>query len=79
MPIFLCGYLQDDFFGRVIAAPVDQPVGRVADQLTAWGWSPERRRSCTIRNEAGEILDPQASVAEAGLGMCDIVRISFEE
>jgi hypothetical protein len=79
VPIFLFGYLQDDFLGRVIGAPVDQPVGRVADQLTTWGWSPERRRSCTIRNEAGEILDPQASVAEAGLGMYDIVRVSFEE
>jgi hypothetical protein len=79
MPIFLFGYLQDDFLGRVIAAPADQPVGRVADQLTAWGWSPERRRSCTIRNEADEILDPQASLVEAGLGMYDIVRVSFEE
>jgi hypothetical protein len=79
VPVFLFGYLEDDFLGRVIAAPIDQPVGRIAEQLVAWGWAPEPRSSCTITNEAGEILDPQVSIAEAGLGMCDIVRVTFDE
>jgi hypothetical protein len=77
VPVFLFGYLEDDFLGRVVSAPPDQTIGRLAEQLIAWGWAPERRRPCTVTNEAGEVLDPEASIAQAGLGNGDIVRVTF--
>ena len=44
-------------------------------QLVAWGLAPERDGPLTVRNEAGDILDPAATIAEAGLGNGDIFKV----
>lgn len=75
MRIYLFGYLRDDFFGRVIVTPDDRTVGRLAEQLTAWGWAPERPGPLTVTNEAGEVLDPAVTIAGAGLGNGDIFTV----
>ena len=41
----------------------------------AWGLAPERDGPLTVRNEAGDILDPAATIAEAGLGNGDIFKV----
>ena len=76
MRIYLFGYLSGDFFGRVIVTPNDQTVGRLAAQLTAWGWDTERRPSFTVTNEAGDVLDPGLTIAGAGLGNGDIFTVA---
>jgi len=35
--VYLFGYLTDDFFGRVLVAPTNQSVGRLAQQLSRGG------------------------------------------
>jgi hypothetical protein len=50
-------------------------VAQLADQLIAWGLAPERRGSLTVRNEAGVILDPAATISQAGLGSGDIFKV----
>ena len=39
------------------------------------GLTPERGGSITVRNEAGDILDPAATIAQAGLGNGDIFKV----
>jgi hypothetical protein len=73
--VHLFGYLSGDFYGRVIVAPDDQTVARLAAQLTAWGWAPEPPGPLTVTNEAGEVLDPRLTIAGAGLGNGDIFRV----
>lgn len=76
--LYLFGYLSHDFFGRVIVTPDDQTVGRLAEQLRAWSWEPERPGPFTVTNEAGEVLDPSRTLAGAGLGNGDIFTVSTE-
>ena len=76
MRIYLFGYLRDDVLGRMIVTPNDQTIGRLAAQLTAWGWAPERRGPFQVTNEAGEVLDPGLSIAQAGLDNGDIFTVA---
>ena len=71
MRLYLFGFASDDFVGRVIVTPDDRTVS----QLAAWGLAPERGGSLTVCNEAGDILDPAATIAEAGLGNGDIFKV----
>src|SRR6476646_8237008 len=68
MRVYLFGFASDDFLGRVIVTPDERTVAQLAGQLAAWGLAPERGGSVTVRNEAGDILDPAATIAQAGLG-----------
>lgn len=75
MRIYLFGFASDDFLGRVIVTPEDRTVTQLARQLVAWGLAPERSASLTVRNEAGDILDPDATITQAGLANGDIFRV----
>ncbi len=75
MALYLFGYLTDDFFGRVVVAPSSQSVGRLAEQLIAWSWSPETESPFVVTNEAGDELDPDAALTEAGLANGDIFTV----
>ena len=75
MRVYLFGFASDDFVGRVIVTPDDRTVGQLAGQLLAWGLAPERGGSLTVRNEAGDILDPAATIAHARLGNGDIFEV----
>ncbi|HEY3717448.1 MAG TPA: hypothetical protein VGL39_23230 [Jatrophihabitantaceae bacterium] len=75
MRVYLFGYASDDFCGRVLVTPNERTVAHVADQLMAWGPAPERGGSLTVRNEVGDVLDPTATIAQAGLGNGDIFRV----
>ena len=75
MRIYLFGFASDDFLVRVIVTPDDRTVTQLAGQLVAWGLAPERSASLTVRNEAGEILDPEATITQAGLANGDIFRV----
>jgi hypothetical protein len=75
MRVYLFGFASDDFLGRVILTPDDRTVAQLADQLVAWGLAPERSSSLTVRNEAGDILDPEATITQAGLANGDIFRV----
>jgi hypothetical protein len=75
MRLYLFGFASDDFLGRVVVTPNERTVAQLADQLVAWGLSPDRGGSLTVRNEAGDILDPAATIAEAGLGNGDIFKV----
>jgi hypothetical protein len=71
----LLGFASDDFLGRVVVTPQERTVGQLAAQLLAWGLAPERSGSVQVRNETGDILDPAATISEAGLGNGDIFRV----
>ena len=73
--VYLFGFASDDFLGRVILTPDDRTVAQLARQLVAWGLAPERSVSLTVRNEAGGILDPEATITQAGLANGDIFRV----
>ena len=75
MRVYLFGFASDDFLGRVIVTPDQRTVAQLADQLVAWGLVPEQRGFVTVRNEAGDILDPAATIAQAGLGNGDIFKV----
>jgi hypothetical protein len=79
MRVYLFGFASDDFLGRVILTPDDRTVAQLAGQLVAWGPAPERNASLTVRNtvrnEAGDILDPEATITQAGLANGDIFRV----
>jgi hypothetical protein len=75
MRVYLVGLASDDFLGRVIVTPQERTVGQLAAQLLAWGLAPERSGPLRVRNEAGGILDPAATIGEAGLGNGDIFRV----
>ena len=75
MRVYLFGFASDDFLGRVIVTPDERTVAQLAGQLVAWGLAPERGGSITVRNEAGDILDPAATIAQAGLGNGDIFKV----
>ena len=75
MRVYLFGFASEDFLGRVIVTPDWHSVAQLAEQLVAWGLAPERGGSLTVRNEAGDILDPAATIAQAGLGNGDIFTV----
>ena len=75
MRVYLFGFASDDFLGRVIVSPDERTVAQLARQLVAWGLAPERGKSIMVRNEAGDILDPAATIAQAGLGNGDIFKV----
>jgi hypothetical protein len=75
MRVYLFGFASDDFLGRVILTPGDRTVAQLAAQLVAWSLAPERSASLTVRNEAGDILDPEATITQAGLANGDIFRV----
>ena len=75
MRVYMFGFASDDFLGRVILTPDNRTVAQLAGQLVAWGLAPERSASLTVRNEAGDILDPEATIIQAGLANGDIFRV----
>jgi hypothetical protein len=75
MRVYLFGFASDDFLGRVIVTPDQRTVAQLARQLVAWGLAPERGLSITVHNEAGDILDLAATIAQAGLGNGDIFKV----
>lgn len=75
MRVYLFGFASDDFLGRVILTPDDRTVTQLAHQLVAWSLAPERSEFLTVRNEAGDILDPEATITQAGLANGDIFRV----
>jgi len=75
MRVYLFGFASDDFVGRVIVTPDEHTVAQLARQLVSWGLAPDRAGSLTVRNETGDILDPAATIAEAGLGNGDIFNV----
>jgi hypothetical protein len=75
MRVYLFGFASDDFLGRVIVTPDQRTVAQLADQLVSWGLAPDRGGSFTVRNEAGDLLDLTATIAEAGLGNGDIFKV----
>jgi hypothetical protein len=75
MRVYLFGFASDDFLGRVVVTPDERTVAQLADQLVAWGLSPRRGGSLTVSNEAGDVLDLAATIAEAGLGNGDIFKV----
>jgi len=75
MGIYLIGFLDDDFYGRVMVTPADQTVTGLAQQLMSWGAVASDGR-LRVANEAGAVLDPAATLREAGLGNGDIFTVS---
>jgi hypothetical protein len=75
MIVYLFGYMSDDFLGRVLVTPTEQTVGRLAEQLVSWGWKPESRDRYRVTNEAGAVLDPALTIAQAGLSNGDIFTV----
>lgn len=75
MRVYLFGYANDDFVGRVIVTPNERTVAELGRQLVAWGLAPERRGAITVRNEGGEVLEPADTIAQAGLRNGDIFTV----
>jgi hypothetical protein len=75
MRVYLFGFANDDFVGRVLVSPDERTVAQLAAQLVAWGLAPERGGALTVRNEVGDVLDPTATIAQAGLGNGDIFKV----
>ena len=75
MRIYLFGYASNDFLARVVVTPNERTVAQLADQLVAWGLEPERGGSVTVRNEIGDLLDPNSTIAATGLGNGDIFTV----
>ena len=73
--VYLFGFLNDDFFRRVLITPADQTVGRLAEQLVAWSWNPEAHDRNRVTNEAGIVLDPELTIAQAGLTNGDLFTV----
>ena len=75
MRVYLFGFASDDFLGRVIVTPDERTVAQLARQLVSWGLAPDRGGSVTVRNEAGDVLDLTATIAESGLGNGDLFSV----
>jgi hypothetical protein len=71
--IYLFGYIEDDYLGRVIVAPEELTIGELAEQLCAWSY--DRGAPLAVTNEAGDSLDLRAPVHVVGLGDGDIFRV----
>ena len=77
MLVYLFGYLADDFFGRVLLVPTDHTVGQLAQQLIAWGPTPERVGRFTVTNETGDTLDPVMTIDQVGLDNGDLFTVEL--
>lgn len=71
--VYLFGYLEDDYLGRVMVTSEDLTVGKLAEQLSAW--SDERGAPVAVTNEAGDELDLQSPICAAGLRNGDIFTV----
>jgi len=71
--LYLFGYLEDDYIGRVIVAPEELTVGQLAAQLSAWSY--EHGEPIAASNEAGDQLDLQESIHAVGLRSGDIFTV----
>jgi hypothetical protein len=71
--VYLFGYLEDDYLGRVIVAPDELTVGELAVQLSAWSY--ERGLPVGVTNEAGDELDLREPIHSVGLGNGDIFTV----
>lgn len=79
MAVYLFGFLDDDFYGRVMVASDDTSVGALAAQLAAWSLEPERRGTLSVEDEHGTSIDPAATIRAAGLGNGDIFMVRRAE
>lgn len=71
--VYLFGYLEDDFLGRVLVTSDDVTIESLAVQLSAW--SDEHGAPVVVTNEAGDELDLQSPVDAAGLNNGDIFTV----
>jgi hypothetical protein len=71
--IYLFGYLEDDYFGRVIVTSDGLTIESLAEQLSAW--SDDRGPPVAVTNEAGDELDFQLPIYAAGLSNGDIFTV----
>lgn len=71
--IYLFGYLEDDYLGRVLVTSDDVTIESLAAQLAAW--SDERGTPVAVTNEAGDELDLQSPIYAAGLSNGDIFTV----
>jgi hypothetical protein len=78
MILRLYGYFEGDFLGLVIIAVGEQTVGDLAEQLSGWVLDIRMVRTGTaleVLNEAGDLLDLEATIDEAGLTSGDIFTV----
>jgi hypothetical protein len=77
--IHLFGRLQGDFVHRLMVIDSDQTVEVLARQLQAWGPQlyPPSRPAATVRNESGALLEPAATLTQAGLRPGDIFAVDW--
>ena len=77
MVVHLFGHLQGDVVVRVVFIDTDQTVVALANQLQAWGPElyPHPIRAATVRNEGGMVLEPAATLTQAGLHAGDIFSV----
>jgi hypothetical protein len=73
--VYLFGYASDDFLARVVVSSDERTVAQLADQLVAWSLAPEQGGCAAVRNEAGDVLDPSSTIAQAGLGPGDLFSV----
>lgn len=71
--VYLFGYLEDDYLGRLIMASDELSVSQLAAQLSAWSY--ERGTPVAVTNEAGDRLHLDASIRSAGLGDGDLFTV----
>ncbi len=71
--VYLFGYLEDDFYGRVVVTSEQLTIGELAAQLA--GWSYEHGIPIGVTNEAGDALDLQAPIHMVGLRNGDIFTV----
>jgi len=71
--IYLFGYLEDDHLGRVIVTSDDLTIEALAVQLSAW--AEEGGAPVVVINEAGDELDLQSPIYDAGLSNGDIFTV----
>ena len=57
--VYLFGYLEDDYYGRVIVTPEQLTIGELAAQLAAWSY--ERGIPVGVTNEAGDDTGPAST------------------
>ena len=71
--IYLFGYLEDDYLGRLMVASEELTIGELAEQLSAWSY--EYGAPVAVTNEAGDKVDLQAPIHAVGLGDGDIFTV----
>ena len=77
MLVHLFGHLQGDVVLRVVFIDTGQTVETLANQLQAWGPElyPHPITAATVRNEGGMVLEPAATLTQAGLHAGDIFSV----